>query len=288
MLIHQEKTNRLKRVAKKVYVLVVYFFALVGLVFTGVFVAMQLKLTNVKGSIDSLSQTFNTTKADAARQAEAQKTVSNWVNTPEWATISAGFLKDKDNILQASKISGVPARMIISTIIVEQFRYFTSNRTIFKQVFEPLKILGNSTKFSYGVAGIKIGTAKMVEENLKNPSSPYYLGPAYEHALDFSTSNPDQERMQRLTDPNNYHYSYLYTGLLLKETMTEWKNAGYPIGNRPEILATLFNIGFESSIPNPNPQTGGATISFNGHDYTFGGLAFDFYYSNELTQEFPQ
>jgi len=92
--------------------------------------------------------------------------------------------------------------------------------------------------------------------------------------------------MTRLTDPHNHYYSYLYTALLLKEEMTQWQSAGYPIDNRPEILATLFNIGFSHSTPNADPQTGGATITINGEDYTFGSLAFSFYYSNELT-DFP-
>jgi len=214
--------------------------------------------------------------------------VSNWTSTPDWPVISAGFTKDKTLIAQASKLSGVSPRLIVSTIIVEQFRYFDSNREIFKKFFQPLQILGNATKFSYGVAGIKIGTAKTIEANLKDPTSPYYLGPSYEHLLDFTTSDPDTERMNRLTDPNNHYYSYLYTALLLKEEETQWQNAGYPIDTRPEILATLFNLGFAHSNPNATPQVGGSTITINGQDYTFGGLAFDFYYSNQLTADFPQ
>ena len=93
--------------------------------------------------------------------------------------------------------------------------------------------------------------------------------------------------MTRLTDPKNHYYSYLYAGLLIKEEMTQWKNAGFPIDNRPEVLATLFNIGFNHSIPKIEPETGGATFSINGYNYTFGGLAFDFYYSDQLTEDFP-
>jgi len=176
--------------------------------------------------------------------------------------------------------------MIVAVIISEQFRFFDSNRESFKKFFQPLGILGNATQFSYGVAGVKTDTAIEVENNLKDPTSPYYLGPSYEHLLDFTTSDPDTERMTRLTDPHNHYYSYLYTALLLKEEMTQWQSAGYPIDNRPEILATLFNIGFSHSTPNADPQTGGATITINGEDYTFGSLAFSFYYSNELT-DFP-
>ena len=279
--------SKKKKIRKKIFLWSIYFFAAMGFMFSGVFVAMHFNLTNVQGSIDSLSQHFNATQSESARKNEAQKTVQYWATTQDWKVISAGFIKDKDLISKASQQSGVPSRVIISSIVSEQFRYFNSNREAFKSIFEPLQILGNSTQFSYGIAGIKIGTAKTVEKNLKDKTSPYYLGPYYEHALDFTTSDPDTERMKRLTDPNKYYYSYLYTGLLLKEEMTQWKNDGYPIDNRPEILATLFNLGFAHSTPNPDPKTGGATITINKHNYTFGGLAFDFYYSNELTQYFP-
>jgi len=272
---------------KSFFSITVYSFAVIGLLFVLVFIAMQFKLTNTSGGIDSLSKHYNETKSSYARKIEAQKKVNDWSTTPEWQVISAGFIKDKDLINKASRESGVPSRVIIASIVTEQFRYFNSNREVFKKIFQPLQILGNSTQFSYGVAGIKTGTALTVENNLKDSSSPYYLGLFYEHTLDFTTKDHDTERMKRLTDPNSYYYSYLYTGVLLKEEMVQWENAGYSINNRPEILATLFNLGFAHSIPNATPQTGGANITINGHDYTFGSLAFDFYYSNELTKEFP-
>lgn len=284
ILARKNKRNNIIHIA---FVLAIYFFAIIGFLFSAVFMAMQFSLTNAQGGIDSLSQHFNSTQSDLVRKNEVQQTVKYWATTPEWQVISVGFVKDKDMILQASKDSGVPARLIISTIIAEQFRYFNSNREIFKKFFQPLEILGNSTQFSYGVAGIKTGTAKTVEKNLKDKTNPYYPGLSYEHLLDFTSSNTEVERMKRLTDPNNHYYSYLYTGLLLKEEMTQWNSAGYTIDNRPEILATLFNLGFAHSTPNANPQTGGATFVINGQNYTFGGLAFDFYYSNELSQEFP-
>ena len=282
-----DKKEKGRKTRKKLFSIAVYAFAVIGFLFSGVFVAIQLNLTKAQGGIDSLSKHYNATKNNSARKSEAQLTVSNWASTAEWQVISAGFIKDKDLINRASKESDVPARVIISSIVAEQFRYFNSNRELFKTIFEPLQLLGNATKFSYGVAGIKIGTAITVENNLNNKLSPYYLGPSYENLLDFTTTNPDTERMNRLTNPDDYYYSYLYTGLLLKEEMAQWQKAGYSINNRPEILATLFNLGFAHSKPNAKPETGGSTITINGTDYTFGSLAYDFYYSDVLTREFP-
>ena len=35
----------------------------------------------------------------------------------------------------------------------------------------------------------------------------------------------------------------------------QWKAAGFPIDDRPEILATLYNLGYERSRPHANPKS---------------------------------
>ena len=72
----------------------------------------------------------------------------------------------------------------------------------------------------------------------------------------------------------------------MKQIMNQWKNAGFPIDNRPDIIATLYNIGFIHS--NPNPASGGAPITVGGKTYSFGELAYNFYYSDELLNYFPR
>jgi hypothetical protein len=248
---------------------------------------MKFKLTNEQGGIDSLSAHYNEVKIDAARKNEIKQIQNNWETSEEWQVITAGLLKDKETILRASEYSGVPARMIVASVIAEQFRFFNSNRENYKKYLLPLGILGNGTQFSYGVAGIKTETAMDIEANLKDITSPYYLGSSYEQVLDFTSSDVDAERMTRLTNPKDHYFSYVYAGLFLKEIMAQWERAGYSIENRPEILATLFNIGFAHSIPNAQPQTGGSTFTVNETEYTFGGIAYEFYYSDQLVTDFP-
>ncbi len=348
-------------------------FALVGVIFLGVLVAMRLHLTDVRGSIDSRNEFFQTTdkkagvrlpvikktdisssfskldpiiqckimtintilpengerildtylttkssvvankminaillvtednnpfikeKLDKCEKVvndnfvynEGSQSVFSWMDSNEWFALRDALIKDKDVILQASRDSGVPSRIIVSTVISEQFRFFTTNRESFKKYFEPLKILGNGTKFSYGVAGVKFETAKVIENNLKNNSSVFYLGKNYEDILNYGDSDPDSELMGRLTDTKNHYYSYLYTALFLKQIMSQWETAGYSINDRPEVLSTLFNLGFNKSIPKENPEVGGSTITINDRDYTFGGLSYEFYYSGELREYFP-
>ena len=91
-----------------------------------------------------------------------------------------------------------------------------------------------------------------------------------------------------MTDQENHYWSYLYAGLYMKEVEMQWQNAGFPIGDKPAVISTLFNIGFAHSTPNPNPQVGGAEIDIGANTYSFGGLAGDFYSSNLLTDVFPK
>jgi len=362
------------KIFRIIVVVIVCGFALVGLVFSGVFVAMRLHLTDVKGSIDSRNEFFNSVKKEGTRLPNIQKTATlsnlnqispaleckimtiasilpengqrildayittkssivaekmvnaiilvtennnsflkdkmnkcddigngilsintnltsqsifSWMASTEWETLRDALVKDKDTILQASRDSGVSARIIISTVISEQFRFFTANRESYKKYFEPLKVLGNGTKFSYGVAGVKEETAKVIESNLKNKNSPFYLGADHEDMFNYGDANPDTELLGRLTDNKNHYYSYLYTAVFLKEIMHQWEASNYPINDRPEVLATLFNLGFNKSVPKENPEVGGSTITINDRDYTFGGLSYEFYYSGELADIFP-
>jgi hypothetical protein len=348
-------------------------FAGVGIIFLGVFLAMRLHLTDVKGSIDSRNEFFNTVKKDGVRLPIIKKasglasfskldpvieckimtinsvlpengqrildtyittkssiiaekminaillvTENNnpfikekldkceevsrdvfssgnftsqnifiWMSSSEWETLREALVKDKDVILQASHDSGVPARLIVSTVISEQFRFFTANRESYKKYFEPLKVLGNGTKFSYGVAGVKFETARVIENNLKDTNSPFYLGADYEDVLNYGDADPETELMGRLTDNKNHYYSYMYTAMFLKQIIHQWEAAGYPVSDRPEVLATLFNLGFDKSTPKTNPEVGGSTITIDDRDYTFGGLSYEFYYSGELREFFP-
>lgn len=210
-----------------------------------------------------------------------------WVNNDEWETIKTATLKDKELINRAGEEAGIEPRHIVSSMVVEQLRLFHSQRELFERFFKPLKILGNATKISLGVMGIKEATAIQIEDHLKDSSSEYYLGKDYEHLLEFKTNNPAQERYQRLTDEENHYYSYLYSALYLKQIIVQWKKAGYDIEDRPEIIGTLFNVGFAQSHPKADPKIGGSKINVGEGVYSFGSLAYEFYYSGELSDDFP-
>jgi hypothetical protein len=206
-----------------------------------------------------------------------------WSETREWSVVAGGLTKDKALIERVSLETGVPARLIAAVVIPEQIRFFTSNREVFKRYFEPLKILGSLSQFSLGVSGIKQDTARTIELQTKDTNSPFYPGDGYATLIAY-TAGEDQDKAlyNRLTDDKDHYYSYLYTALFIKQIVLQWERSGYTISQQPEIVATIFNLGFTYSQPKANPQVGGAPITVGGATYSFGELAGLFYYSKEL------
>lgn len=269
---------------KKITTWIVGIFAFIGLIFTMVFIAMQFGFLNVRGSISERNSFFE--KKDIPSCTDQGKMICEWNTTAEWEAIKGGLLKDRSIISRVSIETGVSERMIAAVVVPEQIRFFTSEREEFKKYFEPLKILGSLSQFSLGVSGIKQETARLIETYAASTTSPFYPGEGLAELIRYtsSTINRDTELYNRLTDSKNHYYSYLYTALYIKEIETHWKKAGYDVSKKPEVVVTLFNIGFQGSNPNPQPKTGGALITVGGKQYTYGELGSAFYYSDELPE----
>lgn len=266
---------------KIIFRVFVYTFAVIGFILVAGFFAVKWGLTDTKGVMDPYGRHIES--------AGTQKIVSPlpWTSGEEWKTFEVAAIKEEPAISRAAAQTGVSSRLILSLLFVEQMRLYHSERELFKTVFQPLALLGNQSKFSWGIMGLKEKTAIATEEHLRDSASPFYLGPTYEHLLDFSTENTAEERFLRIINEENHYYSYLYAGLYLKQITRQWELEGHDISNQPEILSTLFNIGFENSHPNPAPRSGGSEIEINGTTYSFGSLAHEFYYSGELADFFP-
>lgn len=286
--------------AKKLFLALVYLFALIGFVLVAGYFAVRFGFTNEQGIIDEQREAFFGTSTPATAplgaigalisspKPAAPAYAGPWQQSQEWEVMEEAIRRDEAVIARAAADAGVPPRLIVASLVSEQLRLFFTEREAYKKWFYPLKILGPQSQFSWGVMGMKEATAVQVEQNLRNPASPYYLGPSYEHRLDFSTGNVSGERFARMTDQHDHYWSYLYAGLYMNQVMTQWRNAGFPIDDRPEIISTLYNIGYNHSIPKPNPAVGGAAIPLSDGTYSFGGLAGDFYGSDLLTDIFPR
>jgi hypothetical protein len=248
--------------------------------------------------IQTASQRFNDDPAFITKMNDCQGSSAstfavpmsayNWADTDDWNLMKEVFTRDQDVIKKAAADAHISPRLLLAGVIGEQFRFFVSRREELKSYFEPMKILASLSNTSYGIAGLKPKTVLQIETNLKDPTSPYYLGPDMEHIADHDPSvDVSTDIMNRITDTKDPYYSYLYIGLFMKEIEAQWQKAGYDVSNRPDVLATLYNLGFYYSVPKSNPQAGGAVITVNGVDYTFGDLGYEFYYSGELSDVFP-
>jgi hypothetical protein len=287
-------------------VLTVCGFALIGLGTVGVYVGMQHGLLNVPGSIIERNAFFGrvpayvtTDAGDEIAIAEAtngckpplsQTTPCEWNETIYWDTVKGGLEKDAVVIQRVATETGVDARIIAATVVPEQTRFFTDNRDVFKRYFEPLKLLGSMSQFSLGVTGIKQETARQIEEYARSTSSEFYPGDTVAPLLaytDAEQTDTDAALFARLTNEKDHYYSYLYTAIYLKQITAQWQKAGYDVQHRPDVLVTLFNIGFAASVPKANPQVAGSRVTNGGQSYSFGYLGTLFYQSDELTDLFP-
>lgn len=276
-------SQHLPPLLRRIYNIFVIIFACIGFFLVAGYAAVSLGLTNTRGIIDTQTKNFISTKNSTVTYETFPL-----AHTPEWLAFRQAVTKDQVIINKVSKETGVPPRILIAILVPEQMRLFHSNRAIFKEVFWPLKVLGSQSQFSWGIFGIKDDTARAVEAHLVDTTSQFYLGKSFENSLLFSsTTDNDQERFTRIVDEHNHLYAYRYAALYIVQVESAWKKAGYPITNRPEIIATLWNLGFEKSKPHANPLSGGAAIDIEGKEYSFGELARLFYYSDEMIELFP-
>ncbi len=288
-----------KDILKILVVLFVLAFAGIGVVVTFVFFGMQYEVFNVPGSIIERNASFGlvptTSKAisepesNGCKEGLSQTEPCFWFDTVQWEVVKGGLEKDAQIINRVADETGVEARMIASAVIPEQSRFFTDNREVFKRYFEPLKLLVSLSKFSLGVSGIKQETAEVIEEHTLNTASAFYPGDTFSSLITYEDGvDKKQELFNRLTNEKDHYYSYLYTAIYLKEIEAQWLKEGYDVKKRPDVLVTLFNLGFDASKPKENPQVGGARITLGGQAYSFGYLGTLFYESEELSDIFSR
>jgi len=252
--------------------------------------AFALILKDNQNCINELSRVGSQTNYNTESAYE-------WSNYTVWKQFSKALVKDKKAIDSVSRLTGVESRTIIVCVIAEQLRMFNSGREKFKEYVYPFANLILPTNRGYGVSGILEHTALRIERTLSRPNDEFYPGDYFRYVVNFQDSFPERvndsiaahkhKTIQRLIKGGDHFYSYLYTALLLRQYQSQWERAGFSLANRPDVLGTLFNLGYQKSVPKKNPQVGGSTFMIGEKEYTFGGICFEFYYSGELQKEFP-
>lgn len=218
-------------------------------------------------------------------------------NYAVWKTFCSAVRKDKAAIDSAARIAGVESRMIVMCLVGEQVRMFNANRERFKQYVYPFNSVILPRNRGYGVTSILEHTALRIERQLVDKNSKFYPGDYFFKCLNTTDAAPglvvdsikahQHKTIQRLIKGGDHFYSYLYTAFLIRQYQAHWQREGFDLSYRPEIVGTLFNLGFEKSKPSKNPNVGGSSFKVGDKEYTFGGLCFEFYYSGELNKDFP-
>lgn len=218
-------------------------------------------------------------------------------NYAVWKTFCNAVRKDKAAIDSAARIAGVESRMIVMCLVGEQVRMFNANRERFKQYVYPFNSVILPRNRGYGVTSILEHTALRIERQLVDKNSKFYPGDYFYKCLNTTDAAPglvvdsikahQHKTIQRLIKGGDHFYSYLYTAFLIRQYQAHWEREGFDLSLRPEIVGTLFNLGFEKSKPSKNPKVGGSSFKVGDKEYTFGGLCFEFYYSGEMMKDFP-
>jgi hypothetical protein len=233
----------------------------------------------------------------AVKSGKEELSIYAWSNYQVWKDFCKTVKKDRFAIDSVSRLTGVESRLIVMCLVGEQIRMFNSGREKFKKYVLPFNRILLPTNRGYGVTGILEHTALRIENTVFNKKSEFYAGDYFQNCINVKDSFPElvndtikahkHKTIQRLIKGGDHYYSYLYTAFLLRQYQAHWEKNGYTLENRPEILGSLFNLGYQKSKPKKNPEAGGSTFNVGGKDYTFGGLCFEFYYSGELQDLFP-
>jgi hypothetical protein len=233
----------------------------------------------------------------SVKKGEDPLSIYEWSNYQVWKDFCKVVRNDRFAIDSVSRLTGVESRLIVMCLVGEQVRMFNSGREKFKKYVLPFNRIMLPTNRGYGVTGILEHTAYRIENTIFNKKSEFYAGDYFQNCINVNDSFPElvndtikahkQKTIQRLIQRGDHYYSYLYTAFLLRQYQAHWERNGYTLENRPEILGSLFNLGYQKSKPKKNPEAGGSTFNVGGKDYTFGGLCFEFYYSGQLQELFP-
>ena len=226
-----------------------------------------------------------------------RKSLFEFSNYAVWNTFCNAVRKDKAAIDSAAQIAGVESRMIVMCLVGEQVRMFNASRERFKQYVYPFNSVILPNNRGYGVTSILEHTALRIERQLVDKNSKFYPGDYFYKCLNTTDAAPglvvdsikahQHKTIQRLIKGGDHFYSYLYTAFLIRQYQAHWQREGFDLSYRPEIVGTLFNLGFDKSKPKKNPEVGGSSFKVGDKEYTFGGLCFEFYYSGEMMQDFP-
>lgn len=182
------------------------------------------------------------------------------------------LVEHRDLIMQSAERFNLPPRLVASVIYTER----TLNVNWLESELDML-LAKTGYSSSIGMGQVKIHTAQWIEKKIWDTESDYYLGAAYRKFI--PKSKDREELINRLKEPRwNLNYIASYLAMFCKR----WKDAGYGIENRPDIIGTLYSLGpFRVSDKKERKPHG------NPRPNHFGIVVKRFYDSQKLLDFYP-
>ncbi len=156
---------------------------------------------------------------------------------------------NRETIHEAARKFAVNPSYLAAIIYTER----TLNYDWSDAAFDVALALSNKNS-SIGFCQIKLKTAYFIERQFHDTNSVYFPGEHYQPLLKISQT-PKELIEKLVNDRTNILYAAAYLHLM----QTRWKNAGFLIDGRPDILGTLYSTGLYNNDgterqPNPNPR----------------------------------
>ena len=169
---------------------------------------------------------------------------------PEWIDVSeeGAARKIEENseyIIEAAEIYGVDPQVVAGVIYAEQ----SQNVNIIDTLTDWISFYG-IIDMSVGIGQVRLSTAELLEEKGYIKKTEAEEGGWNLGFLGFVHGTTTMAREKRLEDNR---INIMYAAAYIKLIEDYWSDAFPDIVNRPDILATLYNQGYDYSNPHSNP-----------------------------------
>ncbi len=174
---------------------------------------------------------------------------SNFIFAENPDTSLVKIKRNKKLIIEACNLFDINPKILSAVIFVERTRNYTWEDDALDEYLAQAGL--NS---SIGFCQVKIKTAYWIEIQLNDTNSLYFPGNKYRSLLKISKSPGEI-----ITKLQNDSLNILYAAAYLRIMKSRWGKEGFPIGERADILGTLYSTGLfyrdgRERKPNKSPK----------------------------------
>lgn len=205
-----------------------------------------------------------------------------FLSDPNFKYMIEGIKNDTTTLNHSKELAdflNIDRELTLAGILTEQVRYALTERGEMKKFVSGVPMLLHLTKFSYGIGWIKSFTAEKIVRDA--------MAYGYWEPLKIHKNISGEGRWKEILI--NKYYQVAYPSYLIKNIITRWEKAWFPINKKPGVIITLYNFwNTEKKVPNASPQVWWADIRINNRTYNFGWLWEMFYWWMKIEEPFTE